>query len=78
VRLRDGRYLFGLTPWAYFPLWIGLGNALAWILDDAPLWLRLLIIGPISWTLPFYIVRMPCVARVTAWRRRPEGGSDER
>lgn len=78
VRLRDERYLFHLRPWAYFPLWFALGIGLGWILDAAPFWLRVLIIAPVGWTLPFYVARMPWVTRLGRWRRRPEGGSAER
>jgi hypothetical protein len=78
VRLGDRRYLFGLTPWAYFPLWLAVLLGLSWILDEAPLWLRLVVIAPISWTLVIYILRMPNFARSTARGRRPEGGSAER
>jgi hypothetical protein len=73
VKLRDRRYLFGLTPWAFFPLWLALGVGLSWSLDDAPLWLRIVVIGPISWTMPFYMARMPFVARIA--RRRGSGGT---
>ncbi len=54
---------------------VGLGIGLARILDDAPLWLRLLIIGPVSWALPSSTERMPWVARVATSRRGPQGGS---
>jgi hypothetical protein len=69
VRLRDERYLFHLTPWAFFPLWFGIGIGLSWALDDAPLWLRAVVIGPVSWTMPFYIARMPSIARIAARNR---------
>ncbi len=69
VRLRDERYLFHLTPWVYFPLWLGVGIALRWLLDDEPFWLRALIAGPVGWTLPFYVARMPIFVRFAARRR---------
>jgi hypothetical protein len=83
VKLRDERYLFHLTPWAYFPLWLGVSMTLGWLLEDSPFWLRLLIVGPIAWTLPFYMARMPIFARLAARRRKgasrwTNGPRDER
>jgi hypothetical protein len=73
VRLRDERYLFHLTPWVFFPLWLAAGAALGWLLEDAPLWLGLLIAAPVGWTMPFYVARMvaqmPFFARMAARRR---------
>lgn len=63
MRLRDERYLFHLTPWVFFPVWLAAGVALGWLLEDAPFWLRVLIGAPVGWTMPFYMIRMPFFAR---------------
>ena len=83
VRLRDERYLFHLSPWVYFPLYLGAGVALGWLLEDAPFWLQVLVAAPIGWTLPFYIIRMTWFACLTARRwsgtsRWGAGRSDNR
>jgi hypothetical protein len=61
----------------YFPLWFGLGSGLGWILDEEPFWLRALVIGPIAWTMPFYVARLPGFARSAERRRDPDGDSTE-
>lgn len=85
--LRDDRYLFHLPPWAFFPLWLAAGAGLGWFLEDAPLWLGILIAAPVGWTMPFYVarmmVRMPFVARMSArsrsgTSRSEDGRPDER
>ena len=83
VRLRDDRYLFHLSPWAFFSLWLAAGPALGWLLEDAPLWLGILIAAPVGWTMPFYIARMPFFTRMSARRRSgtsrsKDGRPDER
>lgn len=83
VRLKDERYLFHLRPWVYFPLYLGAGVALPWLLEDAPVWLQILIEAPIGWTLPFYMIRMPFFVRFSEWSRsgasrRGGGRPDER
>ena len=70
MRLRDERYLFGLTPWVFFALWLGIGIGLGAGLEDAPLSVRVLVLGPIGWSMPFYMVRMPISSR----RRRRVAG----
>ena len=74
VRLRDERYLCGLTPSAYFPLWLGVGIALGAALEDAAVMGAMLVLGPTSWSMPFYMARMPVFSR----RRRSDVRSDER
>lgn len=73
VRLRDDRYLFHLSPWAFFPLWLAAGAALGWLLEDVPLWFGILIAAPVGWSMPFYMARMvtqtPLLARMSARRR---------
>jgi hypothetical protein len=87
VRLNDDRYLFHLKPWVFFPLWFAVGAALGWLLEDAPLWLRLLIGIPVGWAMPAYIIwliiRSPRGERFAERRGRTappaeEAGSDER
>ena len=79
MRIRDDRYLFHLSPWAFFPLWLAAGATLGWLLEDAPLWLAILILAPVAWTMPIYVaqmvVRVPFFARMTA-RRRSVNGQD--
>ena len=73
VRLRNDRYLFHLSPWAFFPLWLAAGAALGWLLEDVPLWLGILIAAPVGWAMPIYVARMmtrmPFLARMSARRR---------
>ena len=69
VRFTDERYLFHLRPWVYFPLYLGAGVALPWLLDGAPVWLHIVIAAPIGWTLPFYITRMLFFVRCSEWSR---------
>ena len=69
VKLRDDRYLFGLTPWAFFPLWLAAGVGISALVEDWPFWLGLLVKIPVGWSMPVYIVRMPVF-------RRPAGKKD--
>ncbi|MGY2127017.1 hypothetical protein [Blastococcus sp. SYSU DS0617] len=70
MRLRDPRYLFGVRPWVFFPAWFALGSTLGWLLDGAPVWLRLLVLAPVGWTMPFYVARMPWITRLSPHARR--------
>lgn len=80
MRFRDDRYLFHLSPWAFFPLWLAAGAALSWLLEDAPLWLAIPILAPVAWIMPLYVARMvvrvPFLARMSA--RSRSGTSQQR
>ena len=81
VRLRDDRYLFHLSPWAFFPLWLAAGATWGWLLEDATLWLSILVAAPVAWTMPFYVARMvtrvPFLARMSARRRSGTSRSED-
>jgi len=63
MKLRDDRFLFGLTPSVFFPLWAAAGVAVSALIEDWPLWPGLLVAVPVGWSMPVYVLRMPVFRR---------------